>query len=133
MLLKMRISMKKQLLIATLATAFSAVTFAQDTPAFNHVEALQNLIQYGETGKCPTMTKKLPKFKAILDEGQKRLNEAGAFNWTQEEMTKIEKYSKGHTPKIEDLASGTSTQTPTADSSDSANTQKENTEESSKQ
>lgn len=115
--------MNKQLLIATLSAAFSGITFAQDTPEFNHTEKLQWFIKYGETASnCPHIASELPALKAIMNNLQQRDSENGAIGFTSEEKSYIEsldaQYNQHHRVTIDELVSG--------------NTQQEETQEDDK-
>lgn len=91
--------MNKQLLTATLVAAISSMASAE-TPAINHAEELSILVSLCKndniTKQCPKMAKICPKLESLSERAQQRLEETGTFNWTQEEMERIEKYAAGH-------------------------------------
>lgn len=77
----------KKLLIATLATAFSGMTFASDVTILPYpypVEAidytklaLQACEEFGDTDACTEL-------KALLAQAQETIDQTGTFNWTPE-------------------------------------------------
>ena len=105
--------MKKQLLITTFTTAFSALTFAQEAPTFDHAQALHFFIKYGETASsCPHMAGELPALKALMNNVEQRNSETGVVGFTTEEKSYLENldaiYNQHHkvTTQREDTQDG---------------------------
>ena len=101
--------MNKTLLTATLATAFSGIVFATETPQINHIEELTKLVDQCDNNPaakmCPKMAKACPKLKAMLDDVTERLEKTGVPGFLEEEKSKIENYVAAayHKPKLENI------------------------------